>query len=56
MSIVTRPRSEAEVTKIVDSIKRVTKELTRNKETAREFLRKNGYITKTGKLTKHYGG
>lgn len=56
MSTVTRPRSEAEVTKIVASIKKVTKELTRNKKTAREFLTKNGYITKAGKLTRHYGG
>jgi predicted neutral ceramidase superfamily lipid hydrolase len=56
MSIVTRPRSEAEVNAIVASIRKVTKEITKDKKTARDFLVKHGYVTKTGKLTKRYGG
>ncbi len=56
MNTVTRPRSEAEVDAIVASIRKVTKEITKDKKTARDFLIKYGYITKSGKLTKRYGG
>lgn len=56
MSIVTRPRSEAEVDEIIAAMKKFTKKVTRSKKTARDFLIKHGYITKTGKLTKRYGG
>jgi hypothetical protein len=57
MSIVTNPRTEAEVAEIVATVKKVTKELIRNKAEGRAFLVKHGYITKkTGKLTKRYGG
>jgi hypothetical protein len=57
MSIVTRPRSEAEVDEIVASLKKFTKKVTKNKKAARDYLIKSGFITKkTGKLTKQYGG
>lgn len=56
MSIVTRPRSEKEVDRIVAVISSARKELVTSKEKARGFLIKHGYITKSGKLTKHYGG
>jgi hypothetical protein len=56
MSIVTTPRTEAEVDKIVATVKKVTKELIRNKAKGRAFLVKHGYLTKKGKLTKRYGG
>jgi hypothetical protein len=41
---------------IVAVISAGTKDLLKSKEKARKFLFKNGYITKTGKLTKRYGG
>ena len=56
MSILTRPRSEKEVDKIVAVIHSGTKELLKSKRTARKFLIENGYITKSGNLTKRYGG
>lgn len=31
-------------------------QILKSKETARAFLIEKGYITKTGKLTKRYGG
>ena len=56
MSFVTTPRSEKEVDRIVAVISSATKELVTSKKKARGFLIKNGYITKSGKLTKRYGG
>jgi hypothetical protein len=56
MSIVTKPRSEKEVDRIVAVIRSGTKDLLKSKKKAREFLIKRGYITKSGKLTKRYGG
>lgn len=56
MSIVIRPRSKAEVDEIIASLRKGTAELMTSKEKAREFLIKHGFITKTGKLTKRYGG
>ena len=56
MSIVTRPRTKEEVDEMIASVKETTKELMRDKKKGRAFLIKRGYITKTGKLTKRYGG
>jgi hypothetical protein len=56
MSIVTRPRSKTEVDAIIATVRKGTRELLKSKEKAREFMIKHGYITKSGKLTKRYGG
>ncbi|MGV3530773.1 MAG: hypothetical protein ACO1QR_00275 [Chthoniobacteraceae bacterium] len=56
MSIVTRPRSKEEVDEMIASVKATTRELMKDKKKARAFLINRGYITKTGKLTKRYGG
>ena len=52
----TIPRSRAEVDEIIAGMREVTKDLMTSKVKARKFLIKNGYITKSGKLTKRYGG
>ena len=56
MSIITRPRSKEEVDEMIASMKEATRELLKDKKKARAFLIKHGYITKTGELTKRYGG
>lgn len=56
MIYVAHPRSPEEVKKEVAAIKKAGKEIRRTPETARAFLIKHGYITKSGKLTKYYGG
>jgi hypothetical protein len=48
--------SEEKMRQEVKIIREGTNKLLRSKETARAFLRKNGFITPTGKLTKRYGG
>ncbi|MEO8350291.1 MAG: hypothetical protein ABI680_01085 [Chthoniobacteraceae bacterium] len=55
MTLAQSPR-EKEVEAIIASMRKTTKELCKSKKTAREFLIKHGYITKSGKLTKRYGG
>ena len=56
MSIVTRPRSEKDVDRIVAVISSATKDLVTSKKKARAFLFMKGCITTSGKLTKRYGG
>ena len=56
MSIINSLRSKAEVDEIIADFKKGTKDLLKSKKKAREFLIKHGYITKSGKLTKRYGG
>ena len=48
--------AENEAARTIEIVRSVTKELTKSKATARAFLIKHGYITKSGKLTKRYGG
>jgi len=40
----------------LDAIKKVGEKLKGDKKASREFLQKVGIITKSGKLTKAYGG
>jgi len=56
VSIVLVPRSKADIARDIASIKKGTKEITRSRKTARAWLIKHGFMTKTGKLTKRYGG
>ena len=46
--------TQADVDREVKSIREFTKKITKSKKTAREFLIRAGYITKSGKLTKRY--
>jgi hypothetical protein len=50
------PRGSAEIKRDVEAIKRGSAKIRRSKKAAREWLIKNGFITKSGKLTKRYGG
>jgi hypothetical protein len=57
VSTVLVPRSKAEVDRDVAAIERGTKKLrSLSKKAGREWFIKHGFITKTGKLTKRYGG
>jgi hypothetical protein len=40
----------------IDAIKRAGKKIRRTRASARAFLVKHGFITKSGKLSKRYGG
>ncbi len=51
----TKPTPE-EVRKEVTAMKSASKEILKSKESARRFLIKKGYITKSGNLTRKYGG
>ncbi|HEV7405066.1 MAG TPA: hypothetical protein VGO11_19135 [Chthoniobacteraceae bacterium] len=50
------PRSKEEVDEMIASLHRGTAKLLKSKKKAREFMIKNGFMTKDGKLTKRYGG
>jgi hypothetical protein len=56
VSTVLVPRSNAEIERDIAAIRRAGKKITRSKQTARAWLIKNGFITKSGKPTKRYGG
>jgi len=56
MSIVTNKTSDEETEREVRAIRKATKRASASKETAKAYLRKRGIITKSGKLTKKYGG
>jgi hypothetical protein len=51
-----RYRSDAIIAQEQQQIREMTRELLKDKEAARAFLIEGGFITKTGKLTKRYGG
>lgn len=54
MTIVfTRP-TEAEVKREISAMRATSKRILRSKKTAREYLVKNGFITKDGKLHPRY--
>ena len=54
MTSVLFPRTKAEVDDYVAAMRRAGKKIERTRESARAFLLKHGYITKSGKLTKRY--
>jgi hypothetical protein len=57
VSTVLVPRSKAQVDRDVAAITRGSKKLrSQGKEAVRAWFIKHGFITKTGKLTKRYGG
>lgn len=56
MTIVMAGTSEKEVRQEVKALKAASSKVLKSKESARAYLLKNGYITKTGKLAKRYGG
>jgi hypothetical protein len=49
-------RSEEEVRREVEAIKEVSREITKDGDSAFDFLVKSGFITREGKLTPHYVG
>lgn len=53
--IVTKPNEE-DMRKEVKAMRAASAKLLKSRETARDYLYKKGYISKTGKLTKRYGG
>jgi hypothetical protein len=46
--------SQSQVKETIEKMRKKSKELSKTRETAREFLIRHGFITKSGKLTKHY--
>jgi len=50
------PRSRKEIDHEIKLLKRNAQKILKTKASARKFLIQNGFITKTGKLTKKYGG
>lgn len=51
--VVSKP-SKAEVRREISAIKETTRHVTRSQATARDFLRKNGFITPTNRLSAKY--
>ncbi|HYR59074.1 MAG TPA: hypothetical protein VEO95_10605 [Chthoniobacteraceae bacterium] len=56
MSTVLVPRSKTEIERDIAAIEKGTKKIMRSKKSAKAWFIKNGFITKSGKLTKRYGG
>ena len=56
MTVITTKPTPEEVRKEVRAMKSASKEILKSKESARRFLVEKGYITKSGKLTRKYGG
>ncbi len=54
MSTVIVARTKKEVDREIHEMDRVSKKITRTKESAKAFLVKHGFITKDGRLTKRY--
>jgi len=50
------PRSKEEIDKEIKLLRRNARKILKNKASARKFLVDHGFITKSGKLTKKYGG
>lgn len=49
-------RTPAQIRKEIKEMNLAAKEINKTPESARAFLIKHGFITKSGKLTKRYGG
>jgi hypothetical protein len=56
MTVVLAGPSEKEVKAQIEGMRAASARITQSKESARDYLVKHGYITKSGKLTKRYGG
>ncbi len=54
MVTVIRKRSASEIRREVRGIKAVSDKINKSPETARKFLRKNGFITKQNELSRTY--
>lgn len=54
MTFVVAKPSKAEVREEIRAIKETTRQVTKSPETARAFLRKNGFITRGKKLSAKY--
>jgi hypothetical protein len=54
MVTVIARRSAAEVKNEIRAIKKAGNEINKSAKSARAFLRKNGFITKDNKVSKHY--
>ena len=48
--------SHEEVQRMIKKLNKWAGDLAKNPDEARKFFIKHGFITKTGKLTKRYGG
>ena len=51
---VIHPRGKEEIEREVQQIRAFTKKITRSKKAAFDYLVRAGFITKSGKPTKHY--
>ena len=56
MTIGIARMTKEEYERELKALRDASKEICRTPETARAFLIKHGFITKSGKLTKRYGG
>lgn len=56
MPVITSKPKREEIRRDVKAMKSASKEILKSKESARRFLVKKGYVTKSGKLTRKYGG
>ena len=56
MSTVVDKLSAEEIREEIAAIKRVGKRICKSPESAKAFLVKHGFMTKSGKPTKRYGG
>ncbi len=56
MTVVVASRTQKEVRKDIQAMQKASKEILKSKASARAYLVENGFITKSGKLTKRYGG
>jgi len=56
MTIVKNRDSAEQVKQEIQAMHKAGKRVRASKASAKAYLHKNGFITKTGKLTKRYGG
>jgi hypothetical protein len=56
MSTVVATLSASEIREESQAIKKAGKEIRKDRATTLAFLRKHGFVTKSGKLAKRYGG
>lgn len=56
MVLVMNKTSKEEAEKDLKAMQRAAKRIASSEDTARAYLHKYGFITKSGKLTKRYGG
>lgn len=56
MVLVMDKTCKEEAEKDLKAMRRAAKRIASSEETARTYLLKHGFITKSGKLTKRYGG